>query len=172
VPDNRTDAQQLTPAAIRAAVAERIAAAPVRLLEELRNAALPPAADTLALAALALHLDGIRLRFVSWTPSPQMSPQEATGFFALVDEMVTTQIIRAVDDQIERRARTYGWTQARFNEWQRTREAWNDRPTAAALAAMKDADPEDDTFERVDLGDGKFAIRYRLREGRAERTGQ
>jgi hypothetical protein len=149
---------------IRKAVAERIAAAPDQLLERLRNANLPESADTLALAALALRLDGIRLRFVGWVARPEVEPEEEAGFLTVIDEAVTRAIMQVTNEQMEQRERTAGWLMARLNEWQRGREAWSTRPSRAAIEAMKDADPQTNEWEKIPLPDGTFAVRYNPRQ--------
>jgi hypothetical protein len=154
----------MTPAEIRAAFSQRALGASAILSARLRNASLPEAVDALAQSKLAIRLDGIRLALVSWTPRPPLAPQEEAGFFAVLNDAIERQVDLIVTELIEQRFKVGAVAQSALMEWQRAREAWSDRPTREAVAAMKDADPVDDTLQVVNLGGGKFVTNIRLRE--------
>jgi hypothetical protein len=153
----------MTPEDVRAAFVERAVGAPAFLTAQLRNAKLPEACDAFAQSKLANRLDGIRLLFVSWTPRPPLAPEEEVGFFEVLTALIERQADSIVDELIEQRAKSATIAQRGLQEWQRKREAWSDRPSREAVAAMKDVTPQPE-LEVVNQGNGRFTSQYNLRE--------
>ncbi len=160
--------EPMTPEKIRRAFGARAAEAIEHFADEMRAAGIPEEVIPFAASKLALRLDGVRMLLHRWSPRPALEPEEVQGFLALLDDVIDRQVQRIVLDNTEQRARTAALVQQDLLEWQRKRDAWSDRPSHAAVLAMKDADPTDDKLQVVDLGGGKFTTEYRLREDPAD----
>jgi hypothetical protein len=152
----------MTAQAVRRAFAIRAAEQPARLLSLLKEAELPDEVIPLALARLAVRLDGFRILLIGSTPRPPLQDDEVEGYFQVLDSCIDTHVYGVLNELVEQRRTTATRVQVELMAWERTRDAWSDRPTKEAVEAMRDKSPDTD-WVRVDLGDGRYEMRYKPR---------
>lgn len=129
-----------------------------------REQNLPAAAVPLAEVKIALAVAGTRLALARWTARPPLTDDEVDDAIDELRLALARRVAEALAELTETRDAALMRTGSDLRGWNREREAVRaaDRPSAAALAALKD-ERADTTMERVDLGNGRFRFAYRLR---------
>jgi hypothetical protein len=160
--------EPLTQAAIRRHAQLLCAKQPGRMEDLLRDAGMSEAAIEavmpLALANLALRIDGIEMLLRRWTARPQISPEEADSFFTVLDDAVADQTQAVVDDLLVERKRIEARVQEQLQVWQRKRDVT--RPPSKLQTLLESGElppdvPEGKEFiQTIDHGDGTITTLY------------
>lgn len=132
---------------------------------------VPEEARALLAAELALRMHGVRLGVAGWHATPPLRAEEAEEVRAALTRIIAARATEAVEALTDRAYAAARQTRVALQHWNKRRPVNRAPDYAARYRAYADRRPDGlrpGEMEKVEHDDGKFHIRFPIREHPAD----